>query len=70
MVPPVLAPRDAVQVEVDAKAVLSRPLDPAEKIPPGRAEEVRVVVVGLDSPVGEGYADVVETCIGNFGKGR
>jgi hypothetical protein len=65
VVPPVLRAGQGVQVEIDAEAVLARPLDGLEEVLPGSLCIERLVVVLLDCPVWEGNADEVEARAGD-----
>jgi hypothetical protein len=68
MVPAVLRPWGTVKIEVDAEAVLARVFDAAKEVAPAYLRDVDVVVVGLDHPVAEGNADVVEACVADGGE--
>ena len=70
VVPPVLAPRRPVQVQVHAQPVSSRPLDRPQQISPRDLRHVRVVREGRHGPVSERDAHVVQPGRGDVGEGR
>lgn len=64
----VLRAGQGVQVEVDAKAVLARPLERLQSVLPRDALEERLFPVLLDGPERDRKANPVETCGGDASK--
>lgn len=60
MIPPVLAPRECVQVEIDSETILPRPLDGLEEVLPRCVGQKSFTVENLDGPITDRNADKVE----------
>ena len=62
----VLAAGDGMQVEVDADAIFTCPLDGLEEVLPRDVCKERLAIACFDGPVCDGNANIVETSTGNL----
>ena len=68
MVVPVLRSWDGMELKIDAQAVLARPLKREKHVIPGSLREEGLAGPCLDSPVGNGETNPIESCASDLGK--